>query len=166
MSKLSQQEHFAKMIRNTMEAPAWRGLSSTAQALYPWLKLQWKGTQSNNNGKIRLSVRQAAELLGVSISTASRAFHDLQAKGFVHVTEAARLGLGGDAKSPTLELTELAMPSADKKLPRKLYLTWSKGNDFPVHKTMAHNPNGRNGKEKNLSSNSGQNVINMRTGTP
>ena len=54
-------EHFAKMFRHIMEEPAWRALPSTAQALYPWLKLEWRGPDADNNGSIRLSVRQAAE---------------------------------------------------------------------------------------------------------
>ena len=60
-------EHFTKLVRNTMETPAWRALRPTAQALYPWLKLEWRGPQNNNNGNIRLSVRQAADRLGVGI---------------------------------------------------------------------------------------------------
>ena len=130
-----------------METPAWRELSTTAQALYPWLKLQWKGTDRNNNGKIQFSNRQAAECLGVNVDTASRAFHNLQQKGFLHVTEGARLGVGGDAKSPSYELTEVAMPGKGI-MPRKLYLEWKEGNDFPVYKAMANNPKGRNGQEK------------------
>ena len=63
-------EHFAQMIRNTMSTEAWRALSPCAQALYPWLKLEWHGPRSNNNGRISLSVRQAAERMGVSINTA------------------------------------------------------------------------------------------------
>lgn len=36
-------EHCTKMIRNVMETPAWRALSPTAQSLYLWIKLEWKG---------------------------------------------------------------------------------------------------------------------------
>jgi hypothetical protein len=36
----SRGEHFAPMIRNTMNTEAWRALSPCAQALYPWLKLE------------------------------------------------------------------------------------------------------------------------------
>ncbi len=57
-------EHFTKMIRTTMETPAWRALSPTAQALYPWLKFEWRGPQANNNGKLSLPVREAAKRLG------------------------------------------------------------------------------------------------------
>lgn len=138
-------EHWTKLIRHTMEEPAWRALSSTAQALYPWLKLEWRGPDANNNGQIRLSVRQAAARMGVTVETAAKAFRDLQAKGFLVQTEAACLGLEGAAKSSAYELTELKMPAADRD-GRKLYREWSHGNDFPVEKSKANNPEGRNGK--------------------
>ena len=134
-------DHFAPMIRHTMETPAWRALSPCAQALYPWLKLEWRGPKANNNGKIRLSVRQAAERLGVGVNTAARAFHDLQAKGFAVVKRHAHLGVAGQATSPEFELTELAMPG-DGTRPRKLFVDWRDGADFPVHKAVVHNPHG------------------------
>src|SRR4051794_12011637 len=98
-------EHFAMMLRCTMEEPAWLALSSTAQALYPWLKLEWKGARYNNNGRISLSVKQAAARLGVRPDTAARAFHDLQAKGFIVVTRIAQLGIDGAARPFEFELT-------------------------------------------------------------
>jgi len=156
-------EHFTQMIRSTMEEPAWRALSSTAQALYPWLKLEWRGSKANNNGKIRLSVRQAAQCLGCGNDTAARAFHDLQAKGFIVVTMPARLGLDGEAKAPTYELTELALPHSGQNGGRKLYREWRLGHDFPVAKAMANNPRGRNGKAKPCHQNEDSNVIKMRT---
>ncbi|MEM6550404.1 MAG: helix-turn-helix domain-containing protein [Pseudomonadota bacterium] len=137
-------EHWTKMIRPTMQCDAWRALSTTAQALYPWIKLEWRGERANNNGKLRLSVRQAAEALGVGRDTAARAFHDLQAKGFLVQTETAQLGIGGEAKSPTYEMTELALPG--QLSGRKLYRDWQPGHDFPVKTAMANNPQGRNGK--------------------
>ena len=142
-----QSEHYTKCLRHTMETPAWKSLSTTAQALYPHLKLEWRGQHSNNNGQIRLSTRQAAIKMGIATNTASRAFQDLQAKGFIVITQAAQLGAGGDAQSPAYEITELALPSAEKAEPRKLYLTWSQGRDYPVKKHLANNPTGRNGKK-------------------
>lgn len=140
-------EHYTKMIRNVMETPAWRALKPTAQALYPWLKLEWKGPKWNNNGKIRLSVRDAAKRLGVkNISTAGNAFHALQAKGFIVVTEPGALGFEGKGKSPSFEITELPLPQADTQRGRKLFEQWTEGNDFPVQKAATHNPKGRNGK--------------------
>jgi len=129
-----------------MEEPAWRALSSTAQALYPWLKLEWRGPDANNNGKIRLSVRQAAKRLGVIPETAARAFHDLQRKGFIFQTEAGCLGVEGAAKSPAFEITELKMPGAQKD-GRKLYREWRPGHDYPVQSPSSNNPQGANGRK-------------------
>jgi len=137
-------EHFTAMTRNMMETLAWRALSPCAQALYPWLRLEWRGAKANNNGKLRLSVRQAAERMGVNAKTAARAFHDLQAKGFVVVVEPARLGLGGEAKSPAFELTEIGLPHSDRTSGRRLYTDWKPGADFNVQKGAVHNPRGGN----------------------
>lgn len=137
------------MIRGTMETPAWRALSPIAQALYPWLKLEWKGVDNNNNGKIRLSVRQAANCLGVSINTASKAFQDLQAKGFIKVNEIARLGSGGNAKGHSYYLMELRHTlhnDAGESASQQAFRKWSKDKDFPVIKAATNNPKGRNGK--------------------
>ena len=159
----TKQEHFTKMVRSTMEEPAWRALTPVAQALYPWLKLEWRGPQNNNNGKIRMSVRQAAECLGINMKTAARGFHDLQAKGFLYVTEPARLGFGGDAKSPSYEITEIALPHAEKNGGRKLYKEWREGADYPVHKATSHNPQGSNGKSKPCPQNGNSTVVKFGT---
>lgn len=144
-----QTEHFTKLIRVTMETLAWRSLSTTAQALYPWLKLEWRGPDANNNGKLRLSMRQAAERLGVRVDTAAKAFKDLQAKGFVVVTEAAHLGTDGAARAAAFELTELPTINSERRGEgRKLYRDWRPGRDFPVAKVNSNNPEGRNGKQK------------------
>jgi hypothetical protein len=130
-----------------MGTPAWRALSAGAQALYPWLKLEWRGPQANNNGSIELSVRQAGESMGCDKGTAGRYFHDLQAKGFVVVREEAALGMKGEATSPKLELTELPLPGQGVT-PRRLYETWSPGHDFPVKKAVVHNHRGGFRKQK------------------
>lgn len=142
----SRGEHWTKLLRHTMEEPAWRALSTTAQALYPWLKLEWRGPDANNNGKIRLSTRQAGERLGVRPDTAAAAFRDLQRKGFIVQTEHAYLGVEGAAKAPAYELTELKMPGAERD-GRKLYQDWKPGQDFPVYEMASNNPCGNNGKK-------------------
>ena len=73
-------EKYTNFILVYMQYPAWRALSPKAQALYPWLKMEWKGHKANNNGKTSLGVRQAAKCMGVSNDTATKAFHELQAK--------------------------------------------------------------------------------------
>jgi len=145
-------EHFTAMVRQTMMYPAWQALTTTSQALYVWLRLEWKGARYNNNGKIRLSVRQAAERMGIGINAAARAFQDLQGKGFIVVTERACLGISGMARAPSYELTELAMPTSGQPEGRNLYRDWQRGQDFPVERHSANNPDGRNGKNKTLSS--------------
>ncbi|MFC0198871.1 hypothetical protein [Paracoccus rhizosphaerae] len=138
-------EHWTKMLRSTMETPAWRALGATAQALYPWLKMEWKGPKANNNGKISLPVRVAADRLGCNMKTAARAFHELQAKGFLLLTQHGRMGTEGKGASPTYEITELAVPGKDEHSGRKLYLHWEEGHDFAVRAHAPVNPSGRNG---------------------
>lgn len=140
-------EHFTKLIRNMMTTPAWRALSPKAQALYPWLKFEWHGPKANNNGRIRLSCRQASELMGVSVNTANGAFQELQAKGFIVVTEIGALGAEGYARGPSYEITELALPFAEKPVGRQLYRDWKPGTDFPVSRHAVNNPGGRNGRD-------------------
>lgn len=118
-----------------MESAAWRALSTKAQVLHIWLRLEWKGPKFNNNGMIRLSYRQAAFRLGVRINTAMRAFHELQAKGFIVVTRLGALGVEGEARGPTYELTDIGLLRAT---PRNLFQQWPDQGDFDVirHKRL------------------------------
>ena len=138
-------EQFAALTRQMLETRAWRALPPVAQALYPHLKLCWSGPRQSNNGRIALSVRQAAEKLGVAVNTAAKGFHELQRMGFLVVTRPAALGFEGEAKGHEFELTEIPLPHSDKNIGRRLYLEWQPGRDFPVHRTRTNNPTGRNG---------------------
>ncbi len=138
-------EHYTTMNRFMMSTPAWRALSTVAQAVYPFLKLEWHGPKFNNNGKIRFSVRQAAEAIGVCPNTANKAFHELQAKGFTVVMEKGALGVRGMARGPSYEITELGTPGCNT--PRMLYKDWRPGKDFEVVLHNANNPEGLNGRE-------------------
>ena len=164
-------DQFTKMIRNTMDTPAWRALSSTAQALYPWIKLEWKGPQANNNGRISLPVREAAERLGCSKDAAARAFHDLQAKGFLMLIEHGRMGIEGKGAPPAYEITELPPKGSDHTGAKRLYQHWQKGQDYAVRGHSPVNPTVRNGRATDEAKNNfpsskpGRNVIKMRTKT-
>lgn len=132
----NRKEAVTAMRLSVMQSPAWRALTPTAQALYPWIKLEWRGAKFNNNGDLRLSVRQAADRMGCAINTAMRGFQDLQAKGFIIQTEGASLGTEGLGKAPSYELTEI--PTKGAKGPGKqLYANWSRGHDFPVKMASA-----------------------------
>jgi len=123
-------EHYTKMTRGLMSQDAWRALKPAAQSLYVWLRFEWKGPNNNNNGRIRLSCRQAALRIGITRNTAMGAFRQLQAKGFIVVTEPGCLGVEGAARGPAYELTELGMPG--RPVPRHLYRKWKAGHDFDV----------------------------------
>ena len=149
-------EHWTKMIRQNMEYPAWGALSPYAQALYPWIKLEWKGPNNNNNGRIQMSVRQAAALLGCTTKTAAKALIDLQRKGWIVVRKCAVLGVEGAARAHLYEIAEIAMPkelgnaSAAKgnPVPRNLFRDWKPGHDFAVAEVRTNNPTGKNGLQK------------------
>ena len=146
-------EHWTKMIRQNMEYPAWGALSPYAQALYPWLKLEWKGPNNNNNGRIQMSVRQAAKRLGCSTKTSAKALIELQRKGWVVVKRKAVLGVEGAARAHLYELTEIAMPKGlgetskikGNPVPQNLFRDWRPGQDFPVAEVRTNNPTGNNG---------------------
>ncbi|MFC3614769.1 hypothetical protein ACFORG_13430, partial [Lutimaribacter marinistellae] len=111
-----------------------------------------------------LSVRQAADRLGVSPQTAARAFQHLQEKGFIVVTEIGHPGVHGCASGHRYEITELPLPQARDG--RHLYRAWRKGEDFEVLKAKAHNPSGRNGQTRSRSDNSSSDVTLSMTKKP
>jgi hypothetical protein len=159
VSKHQGNEHYCRLDRKTMSRPAWNALSPTAQALYPWFKMEWKGPRANNNGRIRLSVRQAAQRLGVTPTTAAKAIRDLQSKGWLVVYTKAVLGISGEARGHEYEITEIALPrvlerkedrvDGKEPRPRQLFQFWKEGNDFPVADVRSNNPTGKNrGKQK------------------
>jgi hypothetical protein len=131
---------YAALPLSVIDTPAWRALSSTAQSLVPWLIMEFKGADLNNNGKISLSVRQAAERMGVARDTAAKAFRDLQAKGFIIVKKGASLGVEGHGKCPEYEITFITTPHKEAS---KLYLEWSEDNDFPIFAHPVKNPTGK-----------------------
>jgi len=133
-------------MRSVTNTPAWRSLSSHAKVLLLELRFEWKGPKANNNGCISLSTRQAADRLGVSLQTISKAFQDLQAKGFIVVTEIGHPGVHGYARCHRYELTEIALPH--QREGRHLYRQWKVGHDFDVVKARAHNPTGFNGTSR------------------
>lgn len=139
-------EHYTLMHRWVIETDVWRALSSTAQALYVWLRLEWRGNEYNKNGKLRLPYSQAAKKMGVANhDTVAKAFQDLQAKGFVVVHSIAHLGIEGHGKAFEFELTELPMPGERKG--RELFKRWDRDKDFEVQKANSNNPRGNNGRK-------------------
>ena len=133
----AQADHGTYVPRRLLSSDAWRAMSPKAQMIYIWLRLEWKGSKFNNNGKIRFSYRQAARCLGIGVNAAMRGFHELQAKGFIVVTQMGALGVEGEARGPSYELTDIGMPNTP---PSNLYLKWRPGNDFEItrHHSSVH----------------------------
>ncbi len=127
--KSNHSDHGTYVRRYVMDTEAWRALSPKAQILYVWLRLEWKGAKFNNNGRIRLSYRQASYRIGIGVNAVMGAFHELQAKGFIRVTEKGCLGVEGEARGPKYELTEIGLP---RGIPAALFLKWKEGHDFEV----------------------------------
>ena len=64
-----------------MDSLAWQSLSMSARCLYIELKRRFNGT---NNGNISLSHREAAKLLNLTTKPVTKAFKELEEKGFVY----------------------------------------------------------------------------------
>ena len=132
---------YASIMLYVVDTDAWRALGIASHSLFILLCLEWNGPNYNNNGKITLSVRQAAERMGVSRDTAAKAFRDLQAKGFIVVTKGGSLGVTGHGKCPEYEITSIEMPHKEKS---NHFLRWTLGNDFDIFVHPVKNPAGQN----------------------
>ena len=78
------QEQFFLLPYTVAKSAAFRSLSGTALKVLLELRCRYNG---GNNGEVFLSYQEAADLLGMSKSTAARAFTDLQAKGFLRLAK-------------------------------------------------------------------------------
>ncbi len=71
---------FVKLEHWMLKTAAWQSLPSAPRALYLELAQRYNGY---NNGEISMSVREAARLLHIANDTATKAFRELEAKGFI-----------------------------------------------------------------------------------
>ncbi len=125
------------LTRREIDCEAWRNLGIAAQALYPWLRMEWKGKNSDTNGRLFLSSRQAAKAMGANPKTCMTAFQQLQAKGYIVVTEGASLGVMGHGKSHLFRLTHEPTLEKGRHVPATLdFLKWKQGHDFPIVKIV------------------------------
>lgn len=91
-----------------LDSPAWLALTPNARATYVELCRRFVG---NNNGRISLSVREAADRAGIGKDTASRALLELREAGFIKVTRKGHFH--GETREATLwELTEYPVDGA------------------------------------------------------
>jgi hypothetical protein len=73
-------ERFLKLDHWFLHTAAWRSLSPAPRAVYVELAQRYNGL---NNGEISMSVREVAELVHIAKDTATKAFHELEEKGFI-----------------------------------------------------------------------------------
>ena len=71
---------FVKLEHWMLKTLAWQSLPPAGRALYVELAQRYNGS---NNGEISMSVREAAKLLHIAKETATKAFRELEHKGFI-----------------------------------------------------------------------------------
>ena len=71
---------YAPLPYAMLKSPAWRSLSGAAIKVWMELHTRFNG---GNNGKLHLSMNEAAEILGLGKATVQRAFKELEYKGFI-----------------------------------------------------------------------------------
>mgnify|MGYP003651099578 CR=1 FL=1 len=76
-------EQFAPLTYAFLQSEAWRSLSGPAVKVWLEVRSRYNG---GNNGKLFLSLDEAAKLLRIGKGTAQRAFVELREKGFLVMT--------------------------------------------------------------------------------
>jgi hypothetical protein len=126
---------FVPLLKETLDCPAWRAISHGARSLYIALKRRYN-RDFNNNGRLYLSQRDAAEEIGSDQKQVARWFRELQHYGFVVMTSAGYLGVDGQGRAPSWRLTEIGYM---KDAPTRDFMRWVDGNFFVNEK---QNPDG------------------------
>ncbi|NGZ29555.1 MAG: helix-turn-helix transcriptional regulator [Magnetococcales bacterium] len=98
-----------------LNSPAWKALKPGPRALFLALKMRFNGS---NNGRIGFSIREAAEELGCSETTAHHYFRLLEHAGFIEATE--RGSFGNTLLATEWLVTDEPGPNGD--LPKKTFM--------------------------------------------
>jgi len=125
---------FARLDHRLLSSCAYRALTPTARALLVELTMLENGA---NNGSLYLSIRDAADRIGIVDLTAARnAFDELQDLGFIAMTEEAHFHVKAAEKSRARcwRLTWLAGPG--RKGPTMEYATCQPQPGTKPHKRM------------------------------
>ena len=78
--KIESKERFVKLTYPLIESQAWRWLRPISQSVYIELRRRYNGL---NNGRISLSLSEAAHILKASKSSISKALKQLETHGFI-----------------------------------------------------------------------------------
>ncbi|WP_341212013.1 helix-turn-helix domain-containing protein [uncultured Limimaricola sp.] len=82
--KRPEEGQYAPLPYALLKSPAWRALSGPAIKAFLELHTRYNGC---NNGRLFLSLNEAADILGIGKATAQRALVELQDKGFLVLTK-------------------------------------------------------------------------------
>lgn len=100
-----------------LDCPAYRHLSCYGRALL--IEFIYRHT-GGNNGSVIMSVREAADRLGVALNTALKALAELQDKGFIRLAKAGSFNL---KRRHATEWTLTMFAVGDIK-PTKDFMNW------------------------------------------
>ncbi len=128
---MSKNPPFVMIVKETLDAPAWKAMSHGARSLFIALKRRYS-TNFKNNGRIYLSQRSAAAELGSGTEEIGRWFQELQFYGFIVMTRPGALGVEGKGKAPHWRLTDVGYmrgtgSRGDEGLPTRDFLKWDGG---------------------------------------
>ena len=110
---------FVQLHEWFQKTTAWSTLPPGPRALYIELKRRHTGS---NNGHIILSHREAAKLLHVHRNTVGPWFKELEARGFIVMTQAHYLGPSGVGQTSHWLLTEIR--GHGKETASKAFASW------------------------------------------
>ncbi len=115
-------DRFVSLPHWMLQSPAWRSLSPVARSIFIELAAIYNGS---NNGRIALSVRDAAERVRCSKNTAARALAELTQKGFVDLCSRGHF----DRKTPHAAEYRLTLHRCDRTGERasKRFMSWHFG---------------------------------------
>jgi hypothetical protein len=118
------QGQFTAVRYEVMDSAAWRQMSMGARMLYIAL-IRPLSFNADNNGRIFLSTRKAAEQLGANQESVCIWFRELEHYGFIVMTTLGTIGPRG--KATHWRITDVGWGRMDGKSiePTKDYLKWS-----------------------------------------
>jgi hypothetical protein len=123
------------IVRETLDAPAWRAMSHGARSLFIALKRRYS-TNFHNNGRIYLSQRNASKEIGSGTEEITEWFRELQHYGFIVMTTRGHLGVEGAGKAPHWRLTDVGYM---KDFPTRDFLKWD-GTKFKRRRRASRRP--------------------------
>ena len=107
-----------------LNSPAWRSLSLVARCAFIEIS---KLFVPGRNGRLAMSARQLAELLPVSRATATRALHDLAARGFIEAVKPGGFNMKtGEGRATEWRLTLFKCDVTGEAASKK-FMRWQDG---------------------------------------